>query len=57
MNVIAFVSKYLNFKAYLAIFADIIKIVTIFIKAIFKNYQNAIYGVIHLWHLQKMTNF
>ena len=57
MNVIAFVSKYLNFKAYVAIFADIIKIVTIFIKAIFKNYQNAIYGVIHLWHLQKMTNF
>ena len=36
-NVITFISKYLYFKPRAAIFADIIKIITIFIRTIFKD--------------------
>ena len=48
-GVITFISKYLYFKkAGVAIFAEIIKVVIMFIKAIFEDtrkvmYQNAIY--------------
>ena len=36
-NVITFISKYLYFKPRAAIFADIIKIITIFIRTVFKD--------------------
>ena len=38
-DVITFISKYLSKRLRVAVFADIIKIVTMFIKALFKDSQ------------------